>query len=90
MFEFAKPKIARVSTVKHPNDRVEVCEDLDVVCEVVKLWALVCLALCDSCAKRMLVFTIYTRGAVKFKSAIVCVNLVGLLVVSDELVRDDD
>jgi hypothetical protein len=38
----------------------------------------------------MLVLSINARGKVKLDAAIVGVDLVGLLVVSDELVRDDD
>jgi hypothetical protein len=90
VLQFTKPVIAGVATVIHPENRVEVCEDLDIGFEMVKLRTFMGFAFCHSCTKRVNVFTIHTRGAVKLTSAIVCVNLVGLLVVSDELVRDDD
>jgi len=86
VFDFTRPEIARVSTVTDPDDRVEVREAPDIVSEVIELWALVGVALCDSCDKQMFVFTVHPRSTVKFNSAIVCFDLVGLLVVPDELV----
>jgi hypothetical protein len=38
----------------------------------------------------MLVFTVRACGTVKLKASVLRVDFGGLLVVSDELVRDDD
>ena len=90
MLDFTKPAIARVSAVKDPDDRVEVCEDLDVVFEVVELGTFVGFTFCDGCPKRMLVFTVYTRGAMQFESTVVYVDFIDVLVVSDKFVGDDN
>ena len=39
MLDLTKSEIARVGTVKDPDDRVEVCEDLDIVFAVIELRA---------------------------------------------------
>jgi hypothetical protein len=53
---------------------------------VIELRAFVRIAFCDSCAKRVLVFAIHACGTVRFESSVVCINLVDVFVVSDELV----
>jgi len=73
VLDLAKPEIARVCTVKGPDDRVEVCEDLDIVLEVIELRAFVGTAFGDCCAKRVFVFAVYACGMVNFESAVVCV-----------------
>ena len=49
-----------------------------------KLRTFVSVAFCDSCTKRMVVFTVHACGAVKFESAVIWVDFVDILVVSDE------
>ena len=86
VLDLTKPAIARVCTVKDPNDRVEVCEDLDVVFEVIELRAFVGIAFSDRCTKRVFVLAVNARSTVKFESTIVRVDCVDVFVVSDELV----
>jgi len=57
---------------------------------MLKLRTFVCFAFCNSRTEWMLVFSIDTRGKMEFDASAVGVDLVGLLVVSDEVVRDDD
>lgn len=51
VLNLAKQGIARVCTIKDPDDRVETCEDLDIVFEEVELWASVSIAFCNSSIK---------------------------------------
>ena len=57
---------------------------------MVKLRTFVSVAFCDSCTKRMLVFTVHACGTVKLKASVLRVDFVGLFIISDELIRDDD
>jgi len=86
MLDLIKPEIARVCPVKGPDDRVEVCEDLDIVFKLIELRAFAGITFGDRCVKRVFVFAVNARSTVKFESTIVRIDCVDILVVSDELV----
>jgi hypothetical protein len=57
---------------------------------VVTLRTFVSVAFCDSCTKRMLVFTAHACGTLKLKASVFGVDFGELLVVSDEPLKDDE
>jgi hypothetical protein len=55
-----------------------------------KLWVFVGFCFSDGCTEQMLRFSIDTCGKMEFDAAVTCADLGVFLVVSNEVVRDDD